>query len=109
MCVFVCAHVCTSVGSDYGRPPDCCFAAGEKDVICNVTIVSDASAEPDEMFNLRLNPSSGQCICEPPGGPNITVTIVDMQRKFSYAFKLLHIHLQPTIHYLVIHYYYVYM
>ena len=79
MCVCVC--VCVCIGTDYETPSDCCFAAGEMEATCNITIVSDAIAESDEMFNITLNPSSGQCICE---DASIKVTIVDMQRKLAY-------------------------
>ena len=42
-----------------------------------MTIVRDSISEADEMFNIRLNPRSGQCVCNPPDGPNLKVTIVE--------------------------------
>ena len=75
----LCVCVCMRIGADYETPSDCCFAADESEATCNITIINDAIAESDEMFNITLNTSSGQCICE---DPNIKVTIVDTQRKF---------------------------
>ena len=75
----MCACGCGCIGDDYGTPSYCCFAAGEREATCSIMIVNDHIAEPDEMFNITLNPSREQCICE---DPNIEVTIVDMQRKF---------------------------
>ena len=101
MCACVRACVCTCVcafvyiGNDYGTPFNCCFAAGEREATCNITIVSDAIAESDEMFNITLNPSSGQCICE---DASIKVTIEDMQRKLAYIAQWYN-RLQPTNHY----------
>ena len=69
--------VCTGA-SDVESPCDCCFAAGEREAICNVTIVRDAISESDEIFIIRLDPDPGQCICEAPEGPNITVTIFEV-------------------------------
>ena len=42
-----------------------------------MTVVSDSISEQDEMFNIRLNPRSDQCVCTPPDGPNLKVTIVE--------------------------------
>ena len=84
-CILPCViHECFSTvliwhmytgASDVESPSDCCFAAGEREMICMVTIVKDAISESDEMFIIRLDPDPGQCICEAPGGPNITVTV----------------------------------
>ena len=71
MCV-VC--VCTGA-SDVESPSDCCFTAGEREVICNVTVVRDGISESDEIFIIRLDPDDGEYVCEAPGAPNITVTI----------------------------------
>ena len=94
-CVCTCVCVFVYIGNDYGTPFNCCFAAGEREATCNITIVSDAIAESDEMFNITLNPSSGQCICE---DASIKVTIEDMQRKLAYIVQWYN-RLQPTNHY----------
>ena len=76
VCVRVCVCVCVCTGaSDVESPSDCCFTPGEREAICNVTIVRDAISEPDEMFIIRLDPDPEQCICEAPEGPNIIVAI----------------------------------
>ena len=77
----VCVFVRTG-SSDVEPPSECCFAAGKRKAICNITIVRDTIHELDEMFNIRLNPDPGQYICEPPDGPNIAVTISEVQSKF---------------------------
>ena len=76
VCVFV-----RKGSSDVEPPSKCCFAAGKGEAICNITIISDAIHELDEMFNIRLNPDLGQYICEPPEGPNTTITISEAQSK----------------------------
>ena len=76
VCVHVCVCVCVCTGTnDVESPSDCCFAAGEREVICNVTIVTDAFGKSDDMFTIRLDPDPGQSIYETPRGPNITVTV----------------------------------
>ena len=89
MCVVCVGHfICLCTGSsDVGTPSDCCFAAGQREAICNITIVSDETSESDEMFNIRLDPEPGQYICEAPGGPNTTVTIVDALCKFKVPYN----------------------
>ena len=42
-----------------------------------MTIVSDYISESDEMFNIRLNPRSDQCVCNPPYGPKLKVTMAE--------------------------------
>ena len=80
----MCVCVCVNIGADYETPSDCCFAAGEREATCNITIGNDTIAESDEMFNITLNPSSVQCICE---DANIKVTIQDMQCKLKVPFN----------------------
>ena len=42
-----------------------------------MTIVRDSISESDEMFKIRLSPRPDQCVCNPPDGPNVKVTIVE--------------------------------
>ena len=89
MCVCACVrvHVCNlcdlfctflwTGSNDVVPPSNCCFAAGKREATCNVTIVRDSISEQDEMFNIRLNPRPDQCVCNPPDGPNLKVTIVE--------------------------------
>ena len=75
-CVWSVLHLWTG-SNDVEPPSDCCFAAGDREAKCNATIVSDSISESDEMFNIRLSPRSDQCVCNPPDGPNLKVTIVE--------------------------------
>ena len=74
LCDLFCTFLWTG-SSDVDPPSDCCFAAGERKATCNVTIVRDSISESDEMFNIRLSPRPDQCVCNPPDGPNLKVTI----------------------------------
>ena len=76
MCVCVLVCLCTG-SSDVGTPSDCCFAAGQREAICNITIVSETTDESDKMFSIRVNLEPGQYICEVPGGLNTTVTNIE--------------------------------
>ena len=55
---------------------ECCFEVGSNEASCTpIELEVDDTTEEDEQFQVSLDPTSVQCVCEE--GSNVTVTVID--------------------------------